>query len=395
MNVVFLSPHFPPQYHRFCLALKRAGANALGIGDAPYDALPASVRESLTEYYWLPDMADADALTRACGHFTHRYGKIDRIDSLNEYWLAAEARLRDDFNVFGVRSADVGTIRQKSQMKATFRTAGVSVAPGGVVRTPAEAEALIDQIGYPVVAKPDTGVGALDTFRLDSHADLERFFRNKPAVDYILEEFVQGTITSFDGLTDRDGRPVFWTSHVFSQGIMETVNESRHLYYYSLKKIPPALEKLGRRCLDAFKVRERFFHIEFFDTGKGHFTALEVNMRPPGGFTTDMFNYACDIDVYRIWAELLVHGRAPDGIERKYHCCYASRTAGNAYVHDHETILARCGHRLCQVVRVPGVFSSALGAMGYILRTPDLEEMKTIVRLIHETRQGGGAADAR
>ena len=108
-------------------------------------------------------------------------------------------------------------------------------------------------------------------------------------------------------------------------------------------------------------------------------------MRPPGGFTTDMFNYACDIDIYRIWAELLVHGRNSANFERKYHCCYASRKAGKPYRHDHDTILSRFGHRMCQVDRVPGVFSSALGEMGYIFRTPDLEEMNAIVAWIHAT----------
>jgi len=36
MNVVFLSPHFPPQYHHFCRQLQQAGVNVLGIADAPY-----------------------------------------------------------------------------------------------------------------------------------------------------------------------------------------------------------------------------------------------------------------------------------------------------------------------------------------------------------------------
>ena len=38
-NIVILSPHFPPHYHRFWLSVKQAGANALGIGDEPYEAL--------------------------------------------------------------------------------------------------------------------------------------------------------------------------------------------------------------------------------------------------------------------------------------------------------------------------------------------------------------------
>ena len=385
MNCIFLSPHFPPQYHRFCRQLKLAGANALGIGDAPYDTLAPEVREALSEYYRVERMDDYDQLLRACGHFTHKYGKIDRIDSLNEYWLGIEARLRDDFNVFGVRTADIGTIRRKSEMKEKFREAGVAVAPGRVVHTLSEARALIGETGYPVVAKPDEGVGALDTFRLDTDEDLVRFFARKPPVDYIVEGFVRGTIHSFDGLCAADGTPVFCTAHVFSQGIMETVNEARHIAYYSLRDIPPALEAAGMRCLQAFRVRERFFHIEFFHTGGDKYTALEVNMRPPGGFTTDMFNYACEIDIYRVWAELLVHGRTDLRFERRFHCCYASRKHDLPYVHSHEEILERYGSELCQVDRVPGVFASALGDLGYIFRTPDLARLHEIIGFIHRT----------
>jgi len=384
MNCIFLSPHFPPQYHLFCLRLRQAGANVLGIGDAPFDTLSADVRASLTEYYRVDRLDAYPELIRACGYFTHAYGKIDRIDSLNEYWLATEARLRDDFNVFGVRESDIGMIRRKSKMKEHFRKAGVPVAAGRVVHTLEEARGLIGETGYPVVAKPDEGVGALDTFRLDSDEDLIRFFARKPAVDYIIEAFVQGTIYSFDGLCDGQGQPIFRTAHVFSQGIMETVNEARHLAYYSLRDIPAALEDAGRRCLKAFKVRERFFHIEFFRTGEEEYTALEVNMRPPGGFTTEMFNYACDIDIYRIWANLLVHGHTDVDFERIYHCCYASRKNSLPYAHPHEEILARYSTDICRIDQVPGVFASALGDIGYIFRTREEERLREIITFIHQ-----------
>ena len=383
MNVVYLSPHFPHHYHRFCFHLKRAGANVLGIGDTPESALGAEVRDALTEYYHLPDMHDYDALVRCCGYFTHRYGKIDRFESLNEYWLKTEARIRDDFNIEGIRGHQIDTIRHKSKMKAAFKKAGVPVAEGAVVHSLEEARVLTARTGYPVVAKPDAGVGALDTYRLNDDSDLVRFFGDKPDADYILEAFVAGTIYSFDGLADRDGNLVFYTAHRFSQGIMETVNEGRHIHYVSLREIPPELESLGRKCVQAFEARERFFHIEFFRTREENYVGLEINMRPPGGFTTDMFNYACDIDIYRAWARLLVEGRADLDYTRKYHCCYASRKHSLSYRHSHDEIMQRFGRQIVQVASVPGVFSSALGDVGYIFRSPDPEEIDAIVRVIH------------
>ena len=385
MNVVFLSPHFPAHYFRFCLNLKEAGANVLGIGDEPYDNLAQEVRSALTEYYRVDDMHNYDALVRACGFFTHRYGKIDRLDSLNEYWLSTEARLRDDFNIFGVGGTEIDFIRRKSRMKAKFREAGVPVARGRIVHTLDDAQTLIREMGYPVIAKPDDGVGAIATYRLNGSQDLTSFLETRPDTDYIMEEFISGTIYSFDGLADREGNPVFHTAHTFSQGIMETVNEERHLYYYSLRDIPASLEKIGRECLRAFNVKERFFHIEFFQTAADRYVSLEVNMRPPGGYTTDMFNYACNVDIYRIWAELLVHNRTDVKYTRDYHCCYASRKLNQRYTHSHEDILAHYGPFMVQIDSVPGVFSSALGDMGYIFRAKSQDEILEIVQFIHQT----------
>jgi len=385
MNIVYLSPHFPPQYHRFCRHLKQAGANVLGIGDAQYDHLAMEVRDSLTEYFRIDDMHDYDAMLRACGFFTHKYGKIDRFESLNEYWLNTEARIRDDFNIVGVRGRDIDGIRRKSRMKDKFREAGVPVPRGRVVHTLEDARGLIRETGYPVVAKPDAGVGALDTYRLESDEDLVTFFANKPEVEYMMEEFISGTIYSFDGLADRKGNLVFYTAHTFSQGIMETVNEGRHIYYYSLREIPETLEVLGRRCIQAFEVSERFFHIEFFQTAPDTYTGLEVNMRPPGGFTTDMFNYACDIDIYRVWAELLVNRRTKLPYARKHHCCYASRKNNRQYRHGHTDIMTRYGDFMVQVASVPGVFSSALGDIGYIFRSAKSDDIFEIIHYIHAT----------
>ena len=375
MNFVYLSPHFPPNYFRFCVHLRNLGANVLGLADEPYDLLNPDLRNALTEYYWINDLHNYNELIRALGYFTHRYGKIDRIDSHNEYWLETEAQLRTDFNIPGPESDDIVIVKRKSLMKQTYIKAGVPVARGKVVQSLGEAKRLIKSIGYPVVAKPDIGVGAAKTYKIHSQSELEYFFEVKPPVEYIMEEFVNGVICSFDGLADRDGNPVFYTAHQYSQGIMETVNQDMDVYYYSLREIPPDLEEAGRKVLKAFNVRERFFHFEFFRDYEDRIVALEVNMRPPGGMTTDMFNYANDIDIYREWAHVIIHNRFTSEYSRKYYCAYIGRKINRPYRHSHEQVIASLGEKVVHHENVSGIFSAALGNYGYLVRSPDMEEI--------------------
>lgn len=385
MNFVFLSPHFPPNYFRFCVHLNGLGVNVLGLADEPYELLRAELRNVLREYYRVNDMHHYDELLRALGYFTHRYGRIDRIDSLNEYWLETEAQLRTDFNIPGLRTNEIARVKRKSLMKQVFEKAGMAVAPGRVARTPNQAEKLIEEIGYPVVAKPDIGVGAARTYKIHNAAELDHFFATKPPVDYIVESFVDGIICTFDGLTDRQGNPVFYTSHQYSTGVMEAVNEDTLIYYYSLREIPADLEAAGLKVLRAFEVYERFFHFEFFRRASDNeIVALEVNIRPPGGLTTDMFNYANDIDIYREWANIITNNHFSADYSRPYHCVYIGRKFNRIYLHDHDEILAAFPDMILHHEPISGVFSQALGDYGYLARSPDLEEIHALARYIQE-----------
>src|SRR6185503_3620493 len=133
--VVFLSPHFPPGMYLYVQRLREAGANVFGIADVAYEALRPELRAALTEYYRVDDLDSIDSLIRAVGWFTHRHGKIDRLESLNEYWLATDARLRSEFNIPGLRAETIDRVKRKSVMKRIFERAGVRVARGRVLKT--------------------------------------------------------------------------------------------------------------------------------------------------------------------------------------------------------------------------------------------------------------------
>ncbi|MGB9664799.1 MAG: ATP-grasp domain-containing protein [Ignavibacteria bacterium] len=270
-------------------------------------------------------------------------------------------------------------------MKELFQKAKVNVAQGKVIHTKSEAESFINEVGYPVVAKPDKGVGAAQTYKIENSEQLDMFFNTKPPIDYIFEEFIEGDIYSFDGLTDQDGNIVFFTSHKYQRGIMETVNNDLHIYYHSLIDIPQDLYDAGKRIVDVFDVKERFFHFEFFRRFRdGKLYALEVNMRPPGGFTLDMFNFACDFDIYHEYASIVAQNKMTTEYERKYIVCYVGRKINKNYVHHHNEILEKFGSILVMHSPVSPVLSDALGDYCYIVRSKDISQIEEAIEFIHK-----------
>ena len=99
------------------------------------------------------------------------------------------------------------------------------------------------------------------------------------------------------------------------------------------RKSAPNCAKWAKR-LKAFGAKSRFFHLEFFrlKTAKpslgnaGDILGLEVNMRPAGGYTVDMLNYAGGLDLYQIWADMVAFGAAHHPLAR-YHATAAVRAA--------------------------------------------------------------------
>ena len=378
MNYVCISPHFPLNYVNFPVRLRARGARVLGIGSEPYDNLSPALREALTEYYRVDDMEDYDGMLRACGFFTHKYGKIDRIESHNEHWLVQDARLRTDFNVFGFKNDDMGPIKHKSAMKEVFSKAGIPVARGRIVRSLPEARALIKETGWPVCAKPDSGVGAARTYKIRSDGELVAFFDSKPDVDYIMEEFIEGEIHTFDGLTDRDGEPVFINSFVFPTGVMESVNDRLDMVYYSQVPIPADLADYGLRAARAFGLKERFFHFEFFRTPEGRLVALEINARPPGGWSMDLFNYGSDIDLYDEYARLVTEGSAGGPFDAAYYTAYVGRKQGDgiAHVHSVEEVLDRFAGMIVHYGPIDSIFAAAIGDYAFALRAREQAPLK-------------------
>ena len=394
MNFVFISPNFPTNYWQFCRELMNNGVNVLGIGDSTYDELSDELKGSLNEYYRVDSLENYDEVYRAVAFFSFKYGKIDWLESNNEYWLEKDAMLRTDFNITtGFKNEDMFKIKFKSGMKKYYEKAGIPVARYYLVEDLEGAREFIKTVGYPVIVKPDNGVGANATYKLKNDEDLVKFMEEIPPTQYIMEEFIDGQICSYDAIINSKGEPLFESGNVTMTSIMDIVNNEEDSYYYIVKELKDDVRDAGRRTVKSFGVYSRFVHLEFFRLlkdqeglgKKGDVVALEVNMRPSGGFTPDMLNYANSVNVYKIWADMIVHDRVMDSMDGEhFYCPFGGRRDHRAYAHSHEDIMEKYSDAICMSERMPEALSGAMGNQMYIAKFKTKEAMEGFYKYLAE-----------
>lgn len=386
MNFVFISPDFPKTYYRFCQELKNLGVNVLGIAQNQYLNLDDELKGSLTEYYRVNNLENYDEVYRAVAYFASKYGKIDYIESNNEYWLELDAKLRTDFNVnTGKKSDEINFFKSKEAMKSCYKKAGVKTARYHIPSTLEKAKEFIKVVGYPVIVKPDNGVGAYHTYKINNQQELENFYNyNFPNIKYIMEEYIDGDLISFDGVVDNNSNPVFFSNEVFPTPIMELVNKVSDVFYYCNNQCPKDLEEVGRKVLKGFEAKNRYFHLEFFRLKqdkdglgkKGEIIGLEVNMRCPGGYTPDMINFANSVSTYRIWAETMVFNFTRENMSMPhYYCGYYGRRWQNHYQNSTYDIFDKYKDKIVMYEWMPDILAGAMGNEAFVIKTESYEEL--------------------
>ena len=383
-NFVFLSPNFPENYWMFCRELKNNGLRVLGIGDCPFEDLRQELRESLHEYYKVSSLENYDEVYRGVAWFIHRYGRIDWLESNNEYWLERDAQLRQDFHITsGFQPEDMARIKYKSGMKPYYQRAGIRTARYHIVDDFDGCMAFIGEVGFPVIVKPDNGVGASHTYKLKDEDDLAGFLAEKdPDVSYIMEEFVTAEVNSYDAIINAEGEPIFETGNVSPISIMDIVNDNDNSIYYIVKELADDVRAAGRAAVASFGVRSLFVHFEFFRLtcdqpmgSKGDVVALEVNMCPCGGFSPDMMNFANSTDVYKIWADMIAFDASTKPLGERSFCGFVGRRDGKEFQVSDEELSWRYAGQLKMVGRIPDALSGAMGNRMFIGCFPTEEAM--------------------
>lgn len=331
MNVLMISPGYPFEMEYFARGLAKAGAKVYGIGDSAQASLPSMAKEALSGYLQLRNLWDEAQTVEAVRQWS-RSVRIDRVECLWEPGMILAARLRESLGLPGMTVAETVPFRDKETMKLVLDRSGIRTPKHHRAKSAAEIRAAAKDIGFPVIIKPIAGAGSADTWRCDTEADLERAIAvTRHVQEFSVEEFIEAEEFTFDTVC-AGGKILYYNiSWYRPRPLIARQNEWVTSQTIALRSPDqPYLAggvKMGKDVIKALGFRTGFTHMEWFRKADGEAVFGEIACRAAGARTTEIMNYACDVDVWTGWAEAVCHGRWTQPIERRWNACILFKRA--------------------------------------------------------------------
>jgi formate-dependent phosphoribosylglycinamide formyltransferase (GAR transformylase) len=324
MNVVFVEPFFPRNQREFARALAQAGATVIGIGEYPADGFDDDLKGWLYHYEQVPSVTDVAAMTRAVRWVQDKLW-VDRLEATIEAHIMSAAQVREACTIPGTSVITAWLCRDKPSMKEALRTAGVPTAASAAVPDAAAAHAFAGSAGYPLILKPRSGAGASGTVRVDSASELDQalgVFGGQGADSIAIEEFIEGHEGFYDTITVDGQVAVDFASHYYPNVLEAMRTRWISPEFISTNRMDSApqyaeLRELGRRVIAALGIGTSATHMEWFSGPKG-LKFSEIGCRPPGVGAWDLYSAGNDMDLYRAWADAIVHGGVSASPSRRF-----------------------------------------------------------------------------
>ena len=331
MKVLFLSPGYPPEMPFFVRGLAAAGAEVVGVGDSPEEALPPEAREALSGYLRLGHLWDEGKTAAAVRAWPGARG-VERVECLWEPGMILAARIREALGVPGMTVGETVPFRDKEAMKQVLDGAGIRTPRHRRAGSESGVREAAEAVGYPLVVKPIAGAGSADTHRVEGPADLERVLRLVRHVEELsVEEFIEGEEYTFDTICA--GGKVLYFNHSWYRPcpLVARTREWVSPQTMALRDVdaPELLpgRAMGMKVLEALRFRDGFTHMEWFLKADGEAVFGEIGARPPGARSTDIMNFACDFDTREAWGEAAVRGALSRPVRRRYNAAMICKRA--------------------------------------------------------------------
>jgi formate-dependent phosphoribosylglycinamide formyltransferase (GAR transformylase) len=324
MRVIFVEPGFPNNQRHFVRALSDVGAEVIGLGEAPQEHLDDELRSWMVHYHQVHNVGDVAAMTDAVRWLQDKLW-IDRLETTIEAHTLGVAEVRERCTIPGTSLRTAWLCRDKPAMKEALRAVGVPTAASTAADDAEQVRGFVAAVGFPIILKPRTGAGALDTTRVDNTQELEAalaMFGGKGVTSIAVEEFVEGHEGFYDTLAVGGDTALDFVSHYYPNVLEAMRTRWISPQFVSTNRVEDVadyaqLRELGHRVAEALGISTSATHMEWFFGPKG-LKFSEIGCRPPGVGAWDLYSAGNDLDLYHEWANAIVHGHVEARPSRRF-----------------------------------------------------------------------------
>ena len=313
-KIIFVAPYFMEATERFIDATTQVPDAQVGLVSCdPLCKLSPELQDRLAAHYAVKDTSRSELL-RGVEAIGSQFGGIDRIMGMLEQIQVPLGEIRDHLGVPGMGAQAANNFRDKSVMKSVLRESGLPCAKHALTGSLESALQFAEACGFPVIIKPPDGAGAKGTFRCENANQLTECWEHLnpgPKNPVVLEEFIVGKEYSFDSICLK-GQLIWSSISHYLPGPLEVVREPWIQWCvmipreYDLPHYEP-VRIFAQAALAALGMETGLSHMEWFLRPDGSVAISEVGARPPGAQITSLISYAHDFDLYRAWAEAVIH----------------------------------------------------------------------------------------
>jgi len=324
-HLVFVAPRFLENTNRYLRAFTALDDLRVSvISEDPEAAIPAALRPRVVAHYGVTDCLDGQQLTLATRALQHHIGPVHRLVGVLEQLQLPMAEARDALGLEGLGAAVARNFRDKDRMKAVLRAHGVPVARSALVHSRGELNAFVTRVGFPVIVKPQAGLGTRATHRLETPSDLDALLARGEgptrATPLQVEQFVRAREFTCETVTVR-GEVVWRSGTRYFPSPLEAVETPWMQYCVLLPReengtpwsdfAPLNTAALSALFGDAATTAagSALSHMEWFLQADGTMLVNEVGARPPGVQIMPLMSLAHEQDMVAAWAGLMAHDR--------------------------------------------------------------------------------------
>ena len=322
-NVVFVAPFPLDTTMRFARAA--AGLDDVRLLGIMQEAPRGGDAALFADLVTVGDGLDAGQLVAAARVLERRHGAVHRVLGILEALQVQLGEVRRTLGVPGTGPDTADLFRDKARMKDELRRHGLPCARHRLLRSWADAEAFVGEVGLPIVLKPPAGMGCKATWRVRSLDELRgalSAIHAGPENPALAEEFLRGKEYSFETITI-GGQVRFHSLSRYFPTPLEVMETPWIQWVCAIPRDISGAEwadarELGVRTVQALGLETGFTHMEWFRRDDGSLAIGEIAARPPGATIVRMTSFAHDADMYRAWARAVVDDAFDGPFTHKY-----------------------------------------------------------------------------